>query len=161
MYLLAAVKYVQLFQRSKCMNIYSNSGLDGSVIEMNDTIGRQFICCVTSLVECYEMVLAVIMSVSENVWDEWNWTCSSYLHECYCGYKLVTAVHMWLNFTLSYSLYRMSRKSDTKQNVQSCILFNNKCKQTNKRKIKCIYRGRYIDHIMYPKRTGRSLLPHI
>ena len=92
MYWLAAVKYVQLFQRSKCINIYSNSGLDGSVIEMNNSIGRQFIWSVTSLVEYYEMVLAVIMSVPENVWDECYWTCSSNLHECYCGYKLVTAV---------------------------------------------------------------------
>ena len=41
---------------------------------------------VASLVECYEMVLAVIMSVPENVWDECYRTCSSYLHTCYCGY---------------------------------------------------------------------------
>ena len=32
--------------------------------------------------------------------------------------------HKWLNFTLPYSLYRIFRKSDTKQNVQLCILFN-------------------------------------
>ena len=41
---------------------------------------------VTSLVECYEIVLAIIMSVPENVWDECYCTCSSYLHKCYCGY---------------------------------------------------------------------------
>ena len=38
---------------------------------------------VTSLVECYEMVLAIIMSVPENVWDECYCTCSSCLHKCY------------------------------------------------------------------------------
>ena len=45
-----------------------------------------FIGSVTSLVECYEMVLAIIMSVPENVWDECYSTCSSYLHMCYLGY---------------------------------------------------------------------------
>ena len=41
---------------------------------------------VTSLVECYEMVLAIIMSVPENVWDEFYRTCFRYLHKCYWGY---------------------------------------------------------------------------
>ena len=41
---------------------------------------------VTSLVECYEMVLAIIMSVPENVWDECYCTCFRYLHQCYWGY---------------------------------------------------------------------------
>ena len=35
----------------------------------------------------------------------------------------------WLKFALPYSIYRISRKSDTKQNVQLCILFHNN-KQT-------------------------------
>ena len=39
--------------------------------------------CVASLVECYEMVLAIIVSVPENVWDECYCTCSSYLHKSY------------------------------------------------------------------------------
>ena len=43
-------------------------------------------CNVTSLVECYETVLAIIMSVPENVWDECYRTCSRYLHKCYWGY---------------------------------------------------------------------------
>ena len=38
---------------------------------------------VTSLVECYEMVLAIFMSVPENVWDECYRTCFRYLHKCY------------------------------------------------------------------------------
>ena len=46
-------------------------------------------CCVTFLVECYDMVLAVVMSVPENVWDE-----------CYCtvlvSYTSVTVVTSWL-----------------------------------------------------------------
>ena len=38
---------------------------------------------VTSLVECSEMVLAIIISVPENVRDECCCTCFSYLHKCY------------------------------------------------------------------------------
>ena len=34
-------------------------------------------------------------------------------------------MHKRLNFALPYSLYRISRKSETKQNVQLCILLNN------------------------------------
>ena len=41
---------------------------------------------------CYEIVLTVIMSVPEYVWEECCRTCSSYLHKCYWGYWLVTAV---------------------------------------------------------------------
>ena len=41
---------------------------------------------VTSLVECYEMVLAIIMSVPENVRDECYRTCFRYLQQCYRGY---------------------------------------------------------------------------
>ena len=41
---------------------------------------------VTSPVECYEMVLAVIVSVPENVRDDCYCTSSSYLHKCYSGY---------------------------------------------------------------------------
>ena len=44
------------------------------------------IAIVTSLVVCYEMVLAIFMSVPENVWDECYRTCSRYLHKCYWGY---------------------------------------------------------------------------
>ena len=47
------------------------------------TVITDGIPCVTSLVECYEMVLAIIMAVPENVWDECYCTCSSYLHKCY------------------------------------------------------------------------------
>ena len=47
-----------------------------SCIELNIDI-------VASLMECYEMFLAVIMSVHENVWDECYYTHSSYLHKCY------------------------------------------------------------------------------
>ena len=39
---------------------------------------RVTFCPVTSLVECYEMVLAIFMSVPENVWDECFCTCSRY-----------------------------------------------------------------------------------
>ena len=63
--------------------------------DINNLVQKYDYDDVTSLVECYEMVLAIIMSVPENVWDESYRTCSSYLHKCYWGYWLVTAVHKW------------------------------------------------------------------
>ena len=54
---------------------------------MGDGVGNTMgLTIVTSLLGCYEMVLAVIMSVPENVRDKCYCTFSRYLHNCYCGY---------------------------------------------------------------------------
>ena len=42
-----------------------------------------------SLVECYNMVLAVIMYEPENVLDECYWIYIGYLHKCYRDYWLL------------------------------------------------------------------------
>ena len=71
------------------------------------------------------MVFDVIMSVPENVWDAGTVPVPVI-------YTSVIAVTSWLLlcsvtqfYTPIYRLNGISRKKDAKQNVQSCILFNN------------------------------------
>ena len=87
-----------------CYILWKNHYLKNCWLIISEVLWHSF---VTSLVECYKMVLAIIMSVPENVWDECYRTCSRYLHKCYwAGYCCAQVTYV----TLSYSLYTIVRK---------------------------------------------------
>ena len=79
----------------------------------------------------YEMVLATIMSVPENVWDEFT-VPFPVSDMCYCDYWLLwcTVTH----FTLSYSLYIIFRNQTRNKT------FNYAFYSTTTVYLQCIYR---------------------
>ena len=98
------------------------------------------------------MVLAVIIAVPENVWDECYCTYSSYLYKFYCGYQLVTAVH---SDYILHSLIVFSEYVGIRHEVKRSIIMH----FINNNKNVMYFRGKYIDHIYTPK--GRNLLHRI